>query len=243
MTHGQAAHRPDANRLSECVALRLFKEFKEARNRPKDVKGKTFGIPPSIVQAYSHIKQLLEDCKEITDQTNLILVPINNTTVSSWWVAYLIIYILNKLSSFVELIHNYWSNFMVWNRLHNRQKRADRDTLLQGVQLPQQVQVASDNLLEVNPSHQHQCSIITPPWSSMTLQTGKEKLWSEDVNVLGLWLLPHSWKRHNPPPSSTDIFVPGPKWLANLLPSSAGIISTLSGPHASYAIFLAPLPS
>lgn len=84
MTHGQAAHRPDANRLSECVALRLFKEFKEARNRPKDVKGKTFGIPPSIVQAYSHIKQLLEDCKDITDQTNLILVPINNTTVSSW---------------------------------------------------------------------------------------------------------------------------------------------------------------
>ncbi len=84
MVHGQAAHRPDVNRISECVALKLFKEFKEARNRPKDNKGKTFGIPQSIVMTYCHIKQLIEDSKEILDQTNLVLVTINNTTLSSW---------------------------------------------------------------------------------------------------------------------------------------------------------------
>ena len=84
MVHGQAAQRPDHNRTSECVALRLYKEFKETRNRPKDHKGNTFGIPQSIVMAYSHIKQLIEDCKEILDKTNLVLVTINNTTVSSW---------------------------------------------------------------------------------------------------------------------------------------------------------------
>lgn len=86
MVHGQAAHRPDLNRISECVALRLYKEFREARNRPKDNKGKTFAIPQSIVMTYSHIKQLIEDCKDILDNTNLLLVTINNTTVSSWLV-------------------------------------------------------------------------------------------------------------------------------------------------------------
>ncbi|XP_041824833.1 uncharacterized protein LOC121629265 [Melanotaenia boesemani] len=116
MVHGQAAHRPDFNRISECVALRLYKEFKEARNRPKDNKGKTFAIPQSIVMAYSHIKQLIEDCKEILDNSNLVLVTINNTTVSSW--------------------------------LQDRQKRMDRDSLLQGVQLPQQVDLATESLLE-----------------------------------------------------------------------------------------------
>lgn len=84
MVHGQAAHRPDHNRVSECVALRLYKEFREARNRPKDNKGRTFAIPQSIVMAYCHIKQLTEDCKEILDNSNLVLVTINNTTVSSW---------------------------------------------------------------------------------------------------------------------------------------------------------------
>ncbi|ROL44117.1 Trophinin [Anabarilius grahami] len=83
MTHGQAAQRPDVNRVSECVALKLLKEFREARNRPKDNKGKTFPIPQAIVMTYSHIKQLLEDCRELLDQTNLVLVTINNTTVSS----------------------------------------------------------------------------------------------------------------------------------------------------------------
>ncbi|KAI9525195.1 hypothetical protein NQZ68_009403 [Dissostichus eleginoides] len=39
MTHGQAALRPDANRICECVSLRLLKEFELARNRPKDSKG------------------------------------------------------------------------------------------------------------------------------------------------------------------------------------------------------------
>lgn len=84
MTHGQAAQRPDANRVSECVALKLLKEFREARNRPKDNKGRTFPIPQAIVMTYSHIKQLLEDCRELLDKTNLVLVTINNTTVSSW---------------------------------------------------------------------------------------------------------------------------------------------------------------
>ncbi|KAF4076808.1 hypothetical protein AMELA_G00219370, partial [Ameiurus melas] len=63
---------------------------------------------------YSHIKQLLEDCRELLDQTNLVLVTINNTTVSSW--------------------------------LLDRKKRTDRDSLLQGVQLPQQVNSAKDSL-------------------------------------------------------------------------------------------------
>ena len=84
MTHGQAAHRPDVNRISECVALKLFKEFREARNRPKDHRNKTFPIPQSIVMTYGHIKQLIEDSKDILEQTNLVLVTINNTTVSSW---------------------------------------------------------------------------------------------------------------------------------------------------------------
>lgn len=84
MVHGQAAHRPDHNRVSECVALRLYKEHKEPRNRPKDNKGRRFALPQSIVMSYCHIKQLLEDSREIMDKTNLVLVTINNTTVSSW---------------------------------------------------------------------------------------------------------------------------------------------------------------
>lgn len=84
MVHGQAAHRPDYTRVSECIALKLFKEYREARNRPKDTKGRTFAIPQSIVMTYSHIKQLIEDCNEILQSTNLVLVTINNTTVSSW---------------------------------------------------------------------------------------------------------------------------------------------------------------
>ncbi|RXN26739.1 hypothetical protein ROHU_005607 [Labeo rohita] len=84
MTHGQAAQRPDVHRISECIALKLLKEFREARNRPKDNKGKIFPIPQSIVMTYSHIKQLLEDCREVLDKTNLVLVTVNNTTVSSW---------------------------------------------------------------------------------------------------------------------------------------------------------------
>ncbi|CAL8320109.1 unnamed protein product [Gadus morhua 'NCC'] len=116
MVHGQAAHRPDYTRVSECVALKLFKEFKEGRNRPKDPKGRTFPIPQAIIMTYGHIKQLIEDCQQILQSTNLVLVTINNTTVSSW--------------------------------LQDRQKRADRDSLLQGVELPQQVHVAEESLLE-----------------------------------------------------------------------------------------------
>ncbi|KAK7880865.1 hypothetical protein WMY93_032504 [Mugilogobius chulae] len=84
MVHGQAAHKPDITRISECVALKLLKEYQPARNRPKDVKGKTLPLTQAIVQTYSHIKQLLEDNQLILQQTNLVLVTVNNTTVSSW---------------------------------------------------------------------------------------------------------------------------------------------------------------
>ncbi|XP_056443331.1 uncharacterized protein LOC130380173 [Gadus chalcogrammus] len=66
--------------------------------------------------AYGHSKQLIEDCQKILQSTNLVLVTINNATVSSW--------------------------------LQDRQKRADRDSLLQGVELPQQVHMAEEYLLE-----------------------------------------------------------------------------------------------
>lgn len=84
MTHGQAAQDPEVHRVCECVCLRLFKEFKQARNRPKDRSGKTLPIPQSIVAVYSHLKQLLEDSRAVLGQTNLVLVPINTTTVASW---------------------------------------------------------------------------------------------------------------------------------------------------------------
>ncbi|KAK7939095.1 hypothetical protein WMY93_002421 [Mugilogobius chulae] len=84
MVHGQAAHKPDIPRISECVALKLLKEYQPARNRPKDVKGKILPLTQAIVQTYSHIKQLLEDNQLILQQTNLVLVTVNNTTVSSW---------------------------------------------------------------------------------------------------------------------------------------------------------------
>lgn len=84
MVHGQAAHKPDINRISECVTLKLLKEYQPARNRPKDVNGKTLPLTQAIVQTYSHIKQLLEDNQLILQQTNLVLVTVNNTTISSW---------------------------------------------------------------------------------------------------------------------------------------------------------------
>ncbi|MED6256064.1 hypothetical protein ATANTOWER_019118, partial [Ataeniobius toweri] len=40
MTHGQAAQRPDTTRITECICLKLLKEYQQARNRPKDCKGK-----------------------------------------------------------------------------------------------------------------------------------------------------------------------------------------------------------
>ncbi|XP_043965569.1 uncharacterized protein LOC122827064 isoform X2 [Gambusia affinis] len=113
MTHGQAAQRP---RASECICFKLFKEYQQARNRPKDSKGKVLPVPQSIIQTYCHIKQLLEDSRPIQDQTNLLLVTINNTTVCAW--------------------------------LHERQKRTDRDALLQGVNLPPKVSVADASFPE-----------------------------------------------------------------------------------------------
>ena len=88
MTHGQAAQDPESHRVSECVCLRLAKEFVQARNRPKDTNGKIMPVPQSIVSVYGHIKQLLEDSRVVLNQTNLALVPVNNTTVSLWCVLF-----------------------------------------------------------------------------------------------------------------------------------------------------------
>ena len=84
MTHGQAAQDPEDTRISKCVCLRLFKEFDQARNRPRDSKGRILPIPMSIVSTYNHLRQLLEDSMVVMDKTSLVLVPINNTTVSTW---------------------------------------------------------------------------------------------------------------------------------------------------------------
>ncbi|KAJ3581216.1 hypothetical protein NHX12_012065 [Muraenolepis orangiensis] len=84
MTHGQAAQSPDGNRIAECVCLRLLKEYSQSRNRPKDCKGKILPIPQAIVHTYNRIKQLVEDSWVIQDQTNLVLVTINDTTVACW---------------------------------------------------------------------------------------------------------------------------------------------------------------
>ncbi|KAL2076846.1 hypothetical protein ACEWY4_027555 [Coilia grayii] len=120
MTHGQAAQDPEVHRVTECVCLRLAKEFDQARNRPKDTKGKTLPIPQSIVSVYSHIRQLLQDSRVVLAQTTLALVPVNNTTVSSWYV------------------------------LLRRDKRTDRDMLLQGTVLPKQLYLAKEPLPSSN---------------------------------------------------------------------------------------------
>ncbi|CAL8277060.1 unnamed protein product [Boreogadus saida] len=118
MTHGQAAQDPEHHRVSECVCLRLAKEFEQSRNRPKDTRGKTLPIPQSIVSVYSHIRQLLEDSRVIVVQTALALLPVNNTTVSAW--------------------------------LLRRDKRKDRNMLLQGNVLPQQLYLAKEPLPSSN---------------------------------------------------------------------------------------------
>lgn len=85
MVHGQAAESPDKNRVSECLCLRLFKGFQLSRNRPLDIKGNRLPLPQAIVQAYSHIKQLVQDDVYVQENApNLVLVTINNATASSW---------------------------------------------------------------------------------------------------------------------------------------------------------------
>lgn len=88
LTHGQAARDSDVHRVSECVCLRLAKEFDQACNRPKDTKGKTMPVLQSIVSVYGHIRQLLEDGGVVLDHTNLVLVPVNNTAFTSWCVLF-----------------------------------------------------------------------------------------------------------------------------------------------------------
>ena len=89
MTHGLAAHSPRTNRISKGVCKRLRKMFLQARNRPRDSMDKTLPLPQAIVQRYSHIQQLhvLEDSLTIQNETNLLLVTINTTTVGNWYVA------------------------------------------------------------------------------------------------------------------------------------------------------------
>ncbi|XP_055016727.1 cyclin-dependent kinase 12-like [Boleophthalmus pectinirostris] len=131
MTHGQVAQDPEVNRVSECVCLRLAKEFEQARNRPKDTKGKTLPIPQSIVSVYGNIRQLLEDSRVVLDQTNMVLVPLNNTTVSSW--------------------------------LLRRDKRKDRDMLLQDTVLPEQPLPAANTLLAAPVQHAHDVMTFEEP--------------------------------------------------------------------------------
>ena len=84
MVHGQAAQKPTTNRISECVCLKLYKMYLQARDRPQDAAGKRLPIPQAIVRRYTHIKMLLEDSRNVVKNTNLVLVTINNTTVSAW---------------------------------------------------------------------------------------------------------------------------------------------------------------
>ena len=84
MVHGQAAQKPTANHISECVCLKLYKLYLQARDRPLDVAGKRLPIPQAIVRRYTYIKMLLEDSQNVCGNTNIVLVTINNTTVSAW---------------------------------------------------------------------------------------------------------------------------------------------------------------
>ena len=84
LSGGVAAHRPDSTRVCECICLHLEKEYWQRRNRPKDNAGKVLPIPQSILKTYSHIQQLIQDCELVQRDTNLVLVTINTTTVSTW---------------------------------------------------------------------------------------------------------------------------------------------------------------
>jgi hypothetical protein len=62
-----------------------MKEFSLPRFRPIDRQGKRLPIAQSIVQAYSHIQQLLDDSRQVQrGAVNLALHTINNTTVKTW---------------------------------------------------------------------------------------------------------------------------------------------------------------
>lgn len=47
---------------------------------PQDNKGRTFALPQATVMTYCHIKKLVDDCREIMDKSDLVLVNVNNTT-------------------------------------------------------------------------------------------------------------------------------------------------------------------
>ncbi|CAB1435055.1 unnamed protein product [Pleuronectes platessa] len=146
----------------------LLKEYQCARNRPKDCKGKTLPIPQSIVHTYQHIKQLLEDSRVIQDQTTLVLVTVNNTTVSSW--------------------------------LHERQKRTGRDSLLQGVYLPQTVSTAQDALpeaRELHTAHGHQAMEFQEPDNPGSTTTASPTflvhIWAAPSTAIPVTYLVHIW--------------------------------------------------
>ncbi|XP_041483787.1 uncharacterized protein LOC121430546 [Lytechinus variegatus] len=84
LSGGVAAEKPDSNRLTECLCLHLFKEFSLARNRPRDAQGKILPTPQAIVHTYQHIKQLVEESMVLQRDTDLVLVTLNNTTVTTW---------------------------------------------------------------------------------------------------------------------------------------------------------------
>eukprot|EP00058_Branchiostoma_floridae_P014901 XP_002600389.1 hypothetical protein BRAFLDRAFT_99580 [Branchiostoma floridae] len=84
MTHGQAAQCPSTNRVSECLCLRLMRKFDLPRNRPNDATGKRLPHVQSIVHTYGIVQQLLADSRVVQEKTNIVLVVINNTTVSAW---------------------------------------------------------------------------------------------------------------------------------------------------------------
>ena len=84
MVHGEAASSPDTNRISECLCLRLFREFRFHTKRLTRSDGRSMSITQSIVEAYGHIRQLLLDNELVMEQTSLVLVTISNTTVAKW---------------------------------------------------------------------------------------------------------------------------------------------------------------
>lgn len=127
MVQGEAAESPSKTRLAECVCLRLFKEFGSTANRPTGIRGHKLGLPQSIVQAYSHIQQLVRDSTHIAQHTNLasILLTVNTTTVAKW--------------------------------IKKRQERIIPSTLIQGIPLPESISIDHEQqqpALSIPTSHQ-----------------------------------------------------------------------------------------
>ncbi|XP_078657398.1 uncharacterized protein LOC144903286 isoform X1 [Branchiostoma floridae x Branchiostoma belcheri] len=172
MAHGQAAQCPSTNRISECVCLRLLRTYSQVRNRPEDAEGRKLPLPQSIVQTYSNIQQLLADNRMIQEDTNIVLVVINNTTVSAW--------------------------------VSKRQKRMDREALLQGTSLPDSITTSEEPLAsarqlpEQETSHGHEEMAFPEPENRQD-QSAKRPRKSAPR---GLPAVPHPQGHAVPPPQS-----------------------------------------